>query len=230
MKKWMQALLVGLVLVAGAVSAQASMVILSSYSLDRGTTYVSKDESSYTNYEFNVSFLSAFEGFSSTFGYCVDLGQGFDSGSMFKSVEVDGDYLKAAWLVDKYATFSKSGQILTGTTSSVIISALQAAIWDVLGQYKGYPNNEYYPLDPKNDSSAAQKVYDSYVAMIAAVNGVTTFEGLGLENKFQLLTNKRSQDLIVCTDSTSPVPVPAAVWMLGTGLVGVMGMRWRQRA
>ena len=47
-------------------------------------------------------------------------------------------------------------------------------------------------------------------------------------------SDKDFDDLVVAAWNSEggiqPVPVPAAVWMLGTGLVGVMGMRWRQRA
>jgi hypothetical protein len=157
-------------------------------------------------------------GLTKSYGYCVELNTPFDPniGFDFATVSLSGDLLKAAWLMDTYSTFTYAGTEITGTTGEDTISALQAAIWHVLGQtVSGY---DYVPVGPG-------AVYTLYQQMIAALP--TTFNVADLNSKFALLTSDGQQDLIV---RTNPVPVPGAALLLGSSLLGLVGLRRTRRS
>jgi len=59
-------------------------------------------------------------------------------------------------------------------------------------------------------------------------NGVTLSAGtfiIGLNDSYSTTCQGDWDDFIVAASKTSPTPVPAAVWMLGSGLFGLMGIR-----
>lgn len=207
MKKWMQALLVGLVLVAGAASAQASTVTVgwgpvSSYrTIGKGDMAVA---------QFNLTFDGL-----SAYGFCVAptiyAAQGINS---YNFLEWTEDYLQAAWLMDKYA----QTPISIDTRDKRV--AIQSSIWNAVTN-----DARYMPASGDSASLTASTWYSSLPA---------TFDEAYLKANYKILNtwlpDRTTQTLIIKYASPSPVPVPAAVWMLGTGVVGVMGMRWRQRA
>lgn len=235
MKTKMKGLVLAMILLLCAGNVWASVTLKSS-SLDAGTKYITGSSfwgnpKTKTNYEFNLSFSNPIDGISSTYGYCVDYNQDFNSQAKYTSQEISDKFLKAAWLVDTYSAFETPADTtgtIKGTTDKFTISALQAAIWKVLGQT---PAN-YAPVDSYNSwfwnipvTGDALAVYKLYTGMLETVASIKDFTIFGLESKFQLLTNGRSQDLLV---RTSTVPLPGAAILFGSGLLGLVGLRRRQ--
>ena len=60
-------------------------------------------------------------------------------------------------------------------------------------------------------------------------NGLTLGVGtliLGLNDNFGCSGNDKDfDDMIVAVSSTTPTPIPAAVWLLGSGMLGLMGFK-----
>lgn len=163
------------------------------------------------------------------FLYCVDLFKTVTLGQEYATTEVNrlGNIYGAplpntgqvAWLLDSYAV---------GADSYDEKAALQAAIWHVVNDGRiinGVTNDitigTYAP-------ATQQSLYDEYLLALGtntsavanyswitpgrdAINGgVIEYQGL--------------------VGSNNPVPVPAAAWLLGAGLVGLVGIRRKVRS
>lgn len=187
MKKWMQVLLMGLVLVAGAVSAQASTVtvgwgtVSNFSSTGHGTEYVA---------QFNLGFSDGF----STYGFCVAptilAAQGQNS---YNFLEWTEDYLQAAWLMDAYAQTSTS----IDTRDERV--AMQSSIWNAVTNDAGY-----MPVSGDSASSTASAWYSSLP---------TTFDEAYLKANYKILNTwisaRQTQTLIINLNSAIRVYLAA---------------------
>lgn len=161
------------------------------------------------------------------FLYCVDLfktvtlGQEYATTAVNRDGVIYGDPLRnagqVAWLLDSYA-------VEADTKDERV--ALQAAIWHVANdgrEINGITQNitigSYVSLNQKN-------LYDGYITALGnnssdvgnylwITPGKDTINGGVIEY----------QGLV----GSSPVPVPAAAWLLGAGLVGLVGIRRKVR-
>ncbi len=118
-----------------------------------------------------------------------------------------GDYLEAAWLMDTYTPTVHGAY--TGYTFLQTGIALQNAVWAVIGQPMDYASGSIYDLAMYMTSQVPTSDLSYLSASYARMNLFA----------FPDYTRPR-QDLI-----TGTVPIPAAFWLLGTGLVGLAVLR-----
>lgn len=152
-----------------------------------------------------------------SFSYCVD---------RITSMNVPGTYYavreaiaagsamaKAAWLEDKYA-YSHGGQITYNNrlySATETGTAVQLAIWQVLGQ-------------GINPVASYQYLFDlsGYLAGLTPDKDVSGHYMVLRQYTDTGLTHK-TQDLL------TPVPLPGALLLFGTGLIGLAGFRRKSK-
>lgn len=218
------------ILVAGIalllVTASAQAAVSFSFDLDHGARANSGTDW-WPYAEFNINFSEPFQGVKSTFGYCAEYGVTINYKDYnFSSRELAGDSeYKAAWLMEKYA-YTPGGYNGLSSSQGNTITALQASIWQLLGgtDQNGVDN----PWTPITSNANIAGLYHQ---MMSEAGGVSNFDGLGLDLKYQILMpdyqlprgpEGNFQNLIVRTNA---VPLPGAALLLAPALLGLVGIR-----
>jgi hypothetical protein len=141
-----------------------------------------------------------------TIAYCVELTQGVGNGNTYnvELLTATGNYQAAAWIMDNYA----------GSGNAIQNAAVQIAIWETIYDgVGGSLNKGLFKMSRKNNKPVYNLAKD-YISQLKNANLT------GLE-RYMVAANPIKQDLLVA------VPVPAAVWLFASGLLGLIGVRSR---
>ncbi len=179
----------------------------------------------------------------------TDIGFGVDGGSLGIYSSATGEMLE---LFDNSGVASASvGFLADGSAYSVQYDAdglelnqtAIAGFGDIFGFYVTYDGRNYFYSDPtKNpDYVAGGATYSDWMLSFQGDGTITNdyngfaggefgtndwliaFDGI-LHGAGQLDFN----DAVILVESVKPVPLPAAVWLFGTGLIGLMGVARRR--
>jgi hypothetical protein len=156
-------------------------------------------------------------------GFCLDLGQFVDSPVLYKvqdltDAPVPGTKITAAKATDLAKLV---GGVLAGSFNNVATildsnlkaSAFQLAVWEIVNETGGTYDSAAGSFI-KGDGTV-QTLANTYLSSIV---GATAASGLFA------LTNDGKQDFMV-----QVVPIPAAAWLLGSGLLGLFGLARRKQ-
>lgn len=142
-----------------------------------------------------------------TYGYCIDPTRNISGGTYgYTEPTWSTAFYQAAWLMDQHAP--------TGNTRDNTV-ALQASIWSAVA------GTEYAPV---SEDSASSK-YNSWYSVLP-----TSFTGdqmADFEQRYRLVQPGVSRQTLIA--AAPAVPVPAAVWLFGSGLLGLIGLRRRAK-
>jgi hypothetical protein len=182
------------------------------YLLENGTTPLSEGGGS-----IDTSYLNSVK---LNFLYCVDI---------FTTVNVPATYLnttvnnsgeiygsplnnagQVAWLLSNYGTAGQGDQAY----------ALQAAIWHVI--YEG--TGKTIDINPALSTATEVSLYNTYLAELGNKTGnVGNLLWITPGTKDSNGNVVSYQGLVGAT----PVPIPAAIWIFGSGLLGLIGIKRR---
>jgi hypothetical protein len=140
---------------------------------------------------------------------------------------VNERYKKAAWIYTSYMTLSFDGNLNLDAKKM----GAQAAIWEVMMENE---NNSY---DLSSGEVKVQNTLDIHSSASTIFGGLSTFinnnngdlgqydfPGIFIATNNGINGNPGNQDYI-----TAAVPIPGAVWLLGSGLLGLIGVRMTRR-
>ncbi len=165
-------------------------------------------------YESVTQFNVSIDGFD-TYGFCVAPAIGISRDTyQYDFLDWTTDYLQAAWLMDNY--------VPTASTKNARLETvvIQSGIWAAVTNDTGYA--------PRRGK--AKKDYTAWYASIP-----TSFDSSQvayLEQTYKIVNNYNNEDTYqtLIVKYPSVVPVPSAVWLLGSGLIGLFGLRTRRRS
>ncbi len=151
-----------------------------------------------------------------TFAYCVDLARGVSDNDTYtvSLIKAAGTYKAAAWIMENYGG---SGNLTTN-------AAAQIAIWETV--YDDAPGDLYADsvifsnFQSTTVEQEANAIVAALAAEVASVGGSANLTGL--EN-YHVATNVLDKQFLLV--EVTPVPLPAAVWLFGSVLLGMIGFR-----
>jgi hypothetical protein len=166
-------------------------------------------------------------------GICLDIKQTVDTGVATYDIRtlddapVPGTPMGAAKAADlaKLVGSALGGMLASASSlSNVNAAGLQLAVWEIVNEttspYSIYDGNFKGAIPSwENPSAAALAAAEAYLTAFKSYVGPSA---VGLA----AMINERSQDFLVQT----VVPIPAAAWLLGSGLLALFGVARRRRS
>jgi len=152
-------------------------------------------------------------------GYCYEFGQYISQGGPFYNYTITpivaGDALalrKAGEIVERYAPGQGyTGYVTEGLTINQARTAVQLAVWEL--------KNETLTTTPYNLLTGNFLAITAEASVIAAANRYLGVVGSAFLGSYTAISTA-NQDFII-----SKVPIPGAVWLLGSGLLGLLGFK-----